>query len=183
MRFRVWVASAGTLLVLLWLVTHTTILPTLAGYLIVPPLPPLPRPPGVPLDISIDFLANKSIVDVYTDADAAGNHFAAHGELNPCNPPFDRAKASDASVNGLSAATKDANRLLAEVLITGQQNLDSKKQEAETEEKRLRLYVQAILTMLLAAACLYLLVHKKTTPTQRAAATGVFGIALGYWFK
>ena len=53
-----------------------------------------------------------------------------------------------------------------------------------SNKTRVRLIIGGVLlTLLLAAVCLYLLVHKKTPPTQRAAAIGVLGIALGYWFK
>jgi hypothetical protein len=76
------------------------------------------------------------------------------------------------------------------LLISGQQrieserqNFEAEKQKAESLEKRIRLYVQSTLTALLAVACLFLLVNKKATPTQRSAAIGVLGIALGYWFK
>ena len=43
--------------------------------------------------------------------------------------------------------------------------------------------VQAGLTLLLAVVGLYVVLDKKATPTQRAAAAAAMGIALGYWFK
>jgi hypothetical protein len=90
------------------------------------------------------------------------------------------------TLNPISAPLlKDANNVLAEVLITGQQILESRKQEADVNEKRLRLYVQAGLTFLLvASSALYVLLRKKKlSSAEIGALTGVVGVAVGYWFK
>lgn len=177
-----------------------------------PPPPPVPSPPGIAYgdeesfdlrlrnayqggDVTVTFTSEgmpssrAASVFVY---DAAGNHVTVPDELSlcPCEPTaqgnsLKAMAANDRSLTNVFRQTPEpkSGSSLAEVLIAGQQALDVKGQESEANEKRLRLYVQAGLTLLLAAVCLYLLVHKKTPPTQRAAAIGVLGIALGYWFK
>lgn len=183
MHFRVWIGCCLALLLLLWLIPNTRLLPVLASFVTTPPPPPKPNAPGIPFYIYEDedsglnhgfpsswFLGN--ITNSYESGDIALLNDQSH---TPCSAVDSLQNPS--SVSGTSEVS------LARTLVTGQQNLERLKQESEAAEKRFRLYVQAGLTLLLAAVCLFILVQKKTTPTQRAAATGVLGIALGYWFK
>ncbi len=169
----------------MWLIPNAALIPRLQSYLVVPPPPAKPTPPGVQEVDSVrlsgftdsrlrnayqsgdlTFGGGHTSVDVYTDADAPGNHFAARGEFYSCEP-IEKGKDLNpltANVGNVLLQTpkpQSGSLSLAEVLITGRQTLDVKKQESDASEKQLRLYVQAGLTFLLAAPCLYLMIHKK----------------------
>jgi hypothetical protein len=91
--------------------------------------------------------------------------------------------ASNAKALSLFAAAGATDASLSATIVKGQQAIEVKKLEAESQEKRFKMIVQAGLTLLLAVAGLYVILNKKATPTQRAAAGAAMGIALGYWFK
>ena len=181
MGFRIWIALCLALLILLWLVPHTNLVPAVRSYLTLPPLPSPPTPPSPPTNDVYEH--GVYAWHVWHEGSQVRASFSSQSEtykvLIPCPQP---AKDARAQYTDATSKTQSVENPLATLLI-GQQRLESQKQEDDALDKRTRLYVQAGLTLLLTAACLYVLVYKKSTPTQRAAATGVLGIALGYWFK
>ncbi len=165
MRSWIWVAFCVALLLLLWLIPHTKLVPAVTSYLTIPAPPANPKTPDVPRDSDYAYVNFGTTGNLYGTTTAGGNSNSSGTVFELTRPPGSL-PCSDVQVK----------------LISGQQEIETKKQEAEAADKRIRLYVQAGLTLLLAAVCLYIL-NKKSTPTQRAAATGILGIALGYWFK
>lgn len=176
MRFWIWASVSASLLFFLWLVAHTNFISTIQSYAVSPPLPGHPMPPSPPPS-PLDYIR---ILPEGTTFSGSAIGINGNGDGPPC-------------IGGIQVAEVKKNPSTdstAALLISGQQRielerqkLESAKQNDESRDKRTRLYVQAVLTLLLAVACLFLLVNKKTPPAQRAAAIGVFGIALGYWFK
>jgi hypothetical protein len=110
--------------------------------------------------------------------------------LNPCEQELQRRDmaaianiTSNAGARSYLSTAGTTDGSLSATIIMGQQDLERKKLDAESEEKRYKMIVQAGLTLLLAVVGLSVILNKKATPTQRAMATAAMGIALGYWFK
>ncbi len=196
MRFWTWAGLCSIILLLLWLIPHTTLVSTIQSYVVTPPPPPLPSAPGPPWEIFGHYGVTEwaVLVDPKDNPFNPNNNSAVIALGNGSSPCIGGVQVKEVQVKdgtfGTASSQQATTDPVATLVIAGQQKIDLEKQRLEFQkqhdeslEKRTRLYAQGILTLLLVIPCSFLLINKKTTPTQRTAAIGVLGIALGYWFK
>jgi hypothetical protein len=195
MRARITIAFVlmTALVVLLWVAANTSAVPIIRAAITVIPPPPIPKPPSF-------VNASDELRFRYQVQMNKANRVRA---LNPCEQELHRLDmaaimalrkektgsspiadiTSNAGARSYLATVGTIDGSLSATIINGQQALEAKKLETESQERRLKMGVQAGLTLLLAVAGLYVILNKKATPTQRAGAAAAMGVALGYWFK
>jgi hypothetical protein len=210
MRVRIVFAFAvmTALVVFLWLAANTRAVPIIRTAITVVPPPPVPKPPAYtwnqrPL-AGLRYLGQTAQKDSWLDStypcqdnppkstqgkkrsDSARASFVSpqHRSL----PTVDSAPTPERDIASLNFVRRfydvgTTDGFLSATIIKGQQAIEAKKLESESQEKRLKMIVQAALTLLLSVVGLYVVLNKKATPTQRATAAAAMGIALGYWFK